>query len=60
MTAAHQIPVWVEVRDSEGHLLCKYDPDRELLEFVRKRTKVTIVDLKRFRGRHLDEQHKPV
>lgn len=61
MTQRSEIPVWVEVRDSEGKLLCKYDPDRDLLEFVRKGTKRTIVDLRHYRvRRNQGEQHKPV
>jgi len=45
-----QIPTWIEIREpGTGKLLCKYDPQRELLEFVRERTHRTVIDLKRYR-----------
>ena len=45
------VPVWLEIREpGSGKLLCKYDPHRELLEFVRRRVR-TIVDLKQYQDR---------
>ncbi len=40
--------MFVEIRDTNGHLLCRFDPERDLLEFQHRRVK-TLVDLQQHR-----------
>ena len=50
---------WIEIRDDrDQRLLCKYDPERALLEFQHRRVK-TLIDLTQYAGaapRHQDSQ----
>ena len=36
--------MWVCIRDHKNKMLCRYDPNRRLLEFVRRGEK-TVIDL---------------
>jgi len=50
------VPTWLEIREpGSGKLLCKYDPERELLEIVRRRVR-TIIDLKQYRDRYKEAE----
>ena len=45
----HSTNRWMEVRDTEGRLLFKFDPERDLIE-IGSRGRYVVVDLTRYRA----------
>jgi hypothetical protein len=46
---------WVEVRDEQGHLLFRYDPKRDLIEYM-QRGKRIVIDLTQYKERSYEHQ----
>jgi hypothetical protein len=52
------LTMWLDVRDTAGKLLFRFDPQRDLVQ-VGERGRVVVVDLSQYRAQQ-DAKNKPV